>query len=139
LSTYLESTLQGIDHRLEELRDEMTRLEAARLALSGPGQTRSSTSRGRGRRATRAAATEKPQKATRSRARRARTSPASTRQPGKRARHAMEVIGQKPGITLPQLATAMKVQPNYLYRLLPKLASEGQIRRDGKGWHPAGR
>jgi predicted Rossmann fold nucleotide-binding protein DprA/Smf involved in DNA uptake len=31
----------------------------------------------------------------------------------------------------------MKIQPNYLYRVLPRLASEGQIKRHGQGWHPA--
>ena len=33
--------------------------------------------------------------------------------------------------------TAMRIQPNYLYRVLPRLASEGSIKRDGQGWHPA--
>jgi hypothetical protein len=31
----------------------------------------------------------------------------------------------------------MKIHPNYLYRVLPKLAGEGQVKRDGKGWHSA--
>jgi hypothetical protein len=31
----------------------------------------------------------------------------------------------------------MKIEPNYLYRVLPRLASDGQITRDGQGWHPA--
>jgi hypothetical protein len=31
----------------------------------------------------------------------------------------------------------MKIQPNYLYRVLPKLAADGEIKRDGKGWRPA--
>jgi DNA-binding transcriptional ArsR family regulator len=31
----------------------------------------------------------------------------------------------------------MKIQPNYLYRVLPRLASAGDVRRDGQGWHPA--
>jgi DNA-binding IscR family transcriptional regulator len=38
---------------------------------------------------------------------------------------------------LAALAEAIKIQPNYLYRVLPKLAADGQIKRDGKGWHPA--
>jgi hypothetical protein len=29
----------------------------------------------------------------------------------------------------------MKIEPNYLYRVLPRLASGGQVKRDGKGWH----
>jgi DNA-binding transcriptional ArsR family regulator len=31
----------------------------------------------------------------------------------------------------------MKIQPNYLYRVLPRLASNGEVKRDGQGWHPA--
>ena len=31
----------------------------------------------------------------------------------------------------------MKIEPNYLYRVLPRLASDGQVNRDGQGWHPA--
>ena len=31
----------------------------------------------------------------------------------------------------------MKIEPNYLYRVLPRLASDGQVKRDGQGWHPA--
>ena len=32
----------------------------------------------------------------------------------------------------------MGIEPNYLYRVIPKLAQEGQIKRDGQGWHSAG-
>jgi hypothetical protein len=31
----------------------------------------------------------------------------------------------------------MKIEPNYLYRVLPRLASQGRVTRDGQGWHPA--
>ena len=30
----------------------------------------------------------------------------------------------------------MSIKPNYLYRLMPKLKSEGKIRKRGKGWRP---
>ena len=30
----------------------------------------------------------------------------------------------------------MKIEPNYLYRVLPRLESNGQVKRDGQGWHP---
>jgi DNA-binding IclR family transcriptional regulator len=53
-----------------------------------------------------------------------------------RAAQALELVRNKPGVTIPELAKAMKIQPNYLYRVLPRLASEGQIKRDGQGWHP---
>jgi DNA-binding transcriptional ArsR family regulator len=31
----------------------------------------------------------------------------------------------------------MRIEPNYLYRVLPRLASDGQVKRDGQGWHPS--
>jgi hypothetical protein len=31
----------------------------------------------------------------------------------------------------------MGIQPNYLYRVLPGLEKDGQIKRQGRGWHPA--
>jgi DNA-binding IscR family transcriptional regulator len=46
-------------------------------------------------------------------------------------------VRNQPGITIPEIAKAMGIEPNYLYRVLPKLAADGQLRRDGKGWHPA--
>jgi DNA-binding transcriptional ArsR family regulator len=31
----------------------------------------------------------------------------------------------------------MKIEPNYLYRVLPRLASDGHVKGDGQGWHPS--
>jgi DNA-binding IscR family transcriptional regulator len=42
-----------------------------------------------------------------------------------------------PGITIPQIAEKLKIEPNYLYRVMPKLVNEGLVTRDGQGWHPA--
>ena len=44
---------------------------------------------------------------------------------------------EKPGITIPQIAESLKIEPNYLYRVMPKLVEDGQVKRDGQGWHPA--
>ena len=43
----------------------------------------------------------------------------------------------KPGITITELADAMGIKANYLYRVLPNLAADGKVKRRGKGWHPA--
>jgi DNA-binding IscR family transcriptional regulator len=43
----------------------------------------------------------------------------------------------RPGITIPQIAQSMKIEPNYLYRVLPRLVEDGQVRREGQGWFPA--
>jgi hypothetical protein len=40
------------------------------------------------------------------------------------------------GVTIPDLAREMGVSPTYLYKVLPALADEGKIVKDGRGWYP---
>lgn len=135
MPAFVDTTVKDIDARLRELQDEVSRLEAARSALTGgrrrPGRPRGATAR--------TASTSG--RTTRARTgRRASTGPRTrpTRRGGNtRATQAIELVRKQPGITIPELAKAMKIQPNYLYRVLPRLASEGQVKRDGQGWHPA--
>jgi hypothetical protein len=135
MPSFVDSTVKDIDGRLRELRDELSRLEAARTALTGgrrrPGRPRATAATRTTRpRSTRARTTRRTAAAPRKRA--------STRRGGNtRAAQTLSLVQQRPGITIPQIAEAMKIQPNYLYRVLPRLASEGQVRRDGQGWHPA--
>ena len=42
----------------------------------------------------------------------------------------------RPGITIPEIAEAMGIQQNYLYRVLPSLQKDGLVRKEGRGWHP---
>jgi DNA-binding IclR family transcriptional regulator len=48
------------------------------------------------------------------------------------------MVSQRPGITIPELADAMGIKQNYLYRVMPTLADEGKVRKEGRGWHPHG-
>jgi hypothetical protein len=123
---FVDSTVKEIDERLSELQQEVSKLEAARAALVG-GR------RGPGR----------PRRAARTTNRTSST----TRRPGRprgrrggntRANQALELVQSQPGITIPQIAEAMSIEPNYLYRVMPKLVADGQVRREGQGWHPAG-
>jgi hypothetical protein len=123
--------VKDIDARLRELQDEVSRLEAARSALVG-GRRRPGRPRGSAARATRTRTTRRTTAAPRTRATR------PTRRGGNtRAAQALELVRQRPGVTIPDLAKAMKIQPNYLYRVLPRLESDGQVKRQGQGWHPA--
>lgn len=133
---FVDNTVKDIDEQLRQLRDEVSRLEAARSALTG-GRRGPGRPRGSANRTTRARSTRTSRART---ARRASTAPRprSTRRGGNtRAAQTLALVRQRPGITIPEIATAMKIQPNYLYRVLPRLASEGQIKREGQGWHPA--
>jgi DNA-binding IscR family transcriptional regulator len=46
-------------------------------------------------------------------------------------------VQARPGITIPEIADELKILPNYLYRVMPKLVADGSITREGQGWHPA--
>jgi ParB/RepB/Spo0J family partition protein len=54
---------------------------------------------------------------------------------GTKSKQALERIRACPGITIPELADAMGAKQNYLYRVLPELQKDGQIRKEGRGWH----
>ena len=53
-----------------------------------------------------------------------------------RAAEALAFVTEQPGVTIPELATKMGVQQNYLYRVLPALEHDGKVRKQGRGWHP---
>ncbi len=63
--------------------------------------------------------------------------PAAPAPTGTRAEQALAHITTRPGITIPELAEAMGIKQNYLYRVMPTLEQEGRVRKEGKGWHPS--
>jgi CRP-like cAMP-binding protein len=124
---FLEEKKREIDARLKELRplvDEFHRLEAAAAALEGvPAGNSGSTAPARRARRTR--------RSTTTTGRRGRP-----RGSGTRSKQALELVRSRPGITIPEIAKAIGIQQNYLYRVLPALQKEGQVRKEGRGWHP---
>jgi predicted Rossmann fold nucleotide-binding protein DprA/Smf involved in DNA uptake len=128
VADFLDAKVREIEERLQELRpliDEFHRLEAASAALVDASSPR--------RRSPRPAAA--PAAATTNGNRRGR--PRGARSDNTRATQTVELVRAQPGITIPELASHMGIKPNYLYRVLPQLADEGKVRRDGKGWHAA--
>ena len=129
---FVDTTVKEIDDRLRELKEEVGRLEAARSALTGgrrgPGRPRATTTttRTRTQPTTRRATTRRRPGRPRGRSR-----------SGTRANQALELVRSTPGITIPQIAEKMGIEPNYLYRVMPRLATDGQVKREGQGWHPA--
>lgn len=143
MAVFVDNTVKEIDERLRELNDEVAKLTAARAALVGNGGVSSRPSRRgpgrpRGRRSAASAATTAASTAAAPRAARSGPGrPRGRRGGNTRSTQALELVRQRPGITIPELAKEMKIEPNYLYRVLPKLVTEGQVKREGKGWHPA--
>jgi hypothetical protein len=135
LADFVDSTVKDIDGRISELKAEVTKLEAARSALVGgrrgpgrpPGASASATTN------TRASAST----STRRRGARKAGRPRGRRGGNTRANQALELVRKSPGITIPEIATQLEIEPNYLYRVMPKLVSDGQVKRNGQGWHPA--
>ena len=124
MADFLDEKRKEIDARLRELRplvDEYNRLEKAAAALSGVGgaQRTAAVPRRRGSGVGGGNRRGRP------------------RGSGNRAKQALELVRTRPGITISEMASAMKIQPNYLYRVMPTLESEGQVVKREKGWHPA--
>jgi CRP-like cAMP-binding protein len=135
VNDFLDTKRKEIADRLAELKplvDEYQRLEAASAALEGLGNGTATRARSRARAA---AARRAP----------ARRAPAPTAGAGRRGRprgsgtrglQALELVRARPGITIPEMAAEMGIKQNYLYRVLPGLQRDGQVRKQGRGWHP---
>jgi hypothetical protein len=59
------------------------------------------------------------------------------RSTGGRKADALRLVNEHPGITVAELAKAMGIGNTYLYRVMPELTRDGDVRKDGKGYHPA--
>jgi CRP-like cAMP-binding protein len=125
---FLDEKKREIEARMKELRplvEEFHRLEAAAADLDGVPGTRSASPARRGRRR---AAPATPASGPRRRGR--------PRGSGTRSKEALELVRGRPGISIPEIAEAMGIQQNYLYRVLPALQKDGLVRKEGRGWHP---
>ena len=137
---FVDSTVKEIEARLGQLRQEIQRLEGALTALVGrrPGRPPGRTTTRRTRTAAASAAASATRTRTRRTTRRRRAgAPRGRRGGNTRANQALELVTAKPGITIPEMAKEMGIEPNYLYRVLPKLVKEKKVKRQGQGWHPA--
>ncbi len=161
MTDFLDEKRREITDRLKELKplvEEFNRLEAAAAALAGAIGSAASDAgqavrrRGRGsssRRAATATAPKEPEataakaepakaEAPKAKARRKRRAGARTgrrKGSGTRGAQALSFVQGQPGITIPELATKMGINQNYLYRVLPGLEKEGKVRKEGRGWH----
>src|SRR4051812_3849803 len=133
MADFLDEKRKEIQDRLNQLRpmvEEYRQLEAADAALSAIGNATSTST-----------ATASAPAARRTRTPRAAARPRGTgrrgrpRGSGTRAAQALQLVRDRPGITIPELAEAMGIQQNYLYRVMPGLAEQGKVTKSGKGWH----
>jgi hypothetical protein len=133
MADFLDEKRKEIQARLKELKplvEEYTRLEAAERALSGVG---TNGARSSSVTSASAAPARKRRSGGSGGGRRGRP-----RGSGTRAVQALELVKARPGITIPELAEAMGIKQNYLYRVMPTLAEEGKVTKSGRGWHARG-
>jgi hypothetical protein len=137
MADFLDEKRKEIQARLKELKpavEEYELLQAAEKALSNLPNGSTSTPVAAPAANPVAKAAPAPKRARRSSGggggRRGRP-----RGGGTRAAQALDLVRTRPGITIPEMAEAMGIQQNYLYRVLPGLAEEGKVTKSGRGWH----
>jgi hypothetical protein len=122
VTDFLDEKKREMRTRLSELKplvEEYHRLEAAVAALDGVG--------------TRATAPARRSRASSGTGTGRRGRPKGS---GTRSKQTLELVRKQPGITIPELASAMGIKQNYLYRVVPELVKDGQVRKEGRGLHP---
>lgn len=131
MADFVDEKLREMESRLKELRplvDEFHRLEAAVAALAGVGATAA-------HRAAAPARAAKPRKRTTARKPSGSGKRGRPKGSGQRGKQALEIVRAKPGITIPEIADAMGIKQNYLYRVMPGLQQDGLVSKKGKGWY----
>jgi transposase-like protein len=123
----LEPALQ----EYQRLRQALAALDAATQTLPGkqrPGRraARGPSSRPAKPRTVKASGRKAKAPARRKRAGAGRSSP--------RAKQALEILAERPGMTVSELASRMGIKANYLYRVLPGLEQEGKVTKRGRGY-----
>jgi hypothetical protein len=130
---FLDEKRNEIGQRLKELKplvDEYARLEAAAAALDGltpAAPAKPARSRG-ARHAASVQGTPRRRGASNGKGR------GRPKGSGTRAKEALELVKANPGIAIPEIAEKMGIKQNYLYRVLPGLADDGLVEKDGRGW-----
>ncbi len=116
-SKTVDQAAELIRERIKELESEASDLKRALSSLTGgregrrgPGRPRGSAS-GNGRK---------------------RSGRRNTR-----ADQAVKLIAENPGISASEIATQLKIKPNYMYRVLGDLQKEGRVKKDGRSYSAA--
>lgn len=110
--------LESLDADIAAHEAEITKLRTAREAIAVLG------SNGTAPTTTRTSASKSPGR------------PAGSGGNQNRADQAYDIVAANPGVTIPEIAAQMGIEANYLYRVMPKLASAKRVKKQGKGWAP---
>ena len=108
-----------LQERLAELEKERKALEQALKNLGGKAASTARRGRGPGR----------PPGSGKKRRRR--------RKGGTRGEQAVKIVKANPGISAGEVAKQLKIQPNYVYRVMSELVADKQVKKKGRGYYPA--
>jgi sugar-specific transcriptional regulator TrmB len=119
VSSAVDQAAGLLKDRISELESELSKLQRALSNLTEGRQGRRGPGRPRG-----------------SGARKAAGRPRGRRR-GTRADQAVRLIKANPGITASEVAKKLRIQPNYLYRVLGELQKEGRVKKSGRKYTAA--
>ncbi|MGI8630975.1 MAG: winged helix-turn-helix domain-containing protein [Solirubrobacterales bacterium] len=130
MTDFLDSKLGELRDRvkeLEPLHEEYLRIrQALEILEGGPGPS-APAKRGPGRPRGSKSATGSSGGGSRKRRRR--------RRGGTRADQAVSLLQRSPGLTVPEIAEQLSIEPNYVYRVMAELQKDGLARKDGRRYY----
>jgi predicted HTH transcriptional regulator len=103
-ATLLRDRIRELDAERRKLERALANLTGGTVGRRGPGRPRQSSTRTRRRRG------------------------------GTRADQAVRLIEANPGVTASEIAKKMRIQPNYLYRVLADLQKDGKVKKSGRSY-----
>jgi predicted HTH transcriptional regulator len=115
VSSAVDQAAALLKERITELEGELAKLQRALASLTEGREGRRGPGRPRG-----------------SRSATGRTRTRRRRRGGTRADQAVALIKANPGITASEIARQMKIQPNYMYRVLGDLQKDGKVKKSGR-------
>ena len=121
INTAVDQAASILKDRITELEGELGKLQRALSSLTDGREGRRGPGRPRGG--------GKPASGTTRKRRR--------RRGGTRADQAVKLIQANPGISASEIASQMKIKPNYLYRVLGDLQKEGRVKKSGRSYSAA--
>src|SRR3954453_10352049 len=109
-TTLLRDRMRELDAERRKLERALANLTGGRVGRRGPGRPPGSKDGASGRRGRRGAT---------------------------RSDQAVRLIKANPGITASEIAKKMRIQPNYLYRVLGDLQKQGKVKKSGRSYSAA--
>ena len=135
MADFLDEKRKEIQARLKELKPAVDEYQLLQAADAGARRSRQRRRQPRRRPPPRRAAPRRARRAAPAPCRQRRQPRAPARAAARAPRRRLQLVRDRPGITIPELAEAMGIQQNYLYRVMPGLAEEGKVTKSGRGWH----